>query len=508
MEEWRPMSEQNPFKDMIEFQNTQWYFIDSDKEQKGPILTRLLLHKACKGDIDGMTLVYNNDLHEWKKISDVPHLRNALSKAIEEEDMAEEVVKKSSSHPGVDVSSNEMIFDVHDNEPTPKQRYLEMLDEEMKRNSEAGLNAGVDSKNKDGIGGVGGKRSFLADDGTKYCWDEEEKDWVEGSSGSEAETEENELPTFSADIGESSHKEGLEEIVREDKSNIEGDGEPSAKRRRTRKKKVKKVSGSWVYISGLPMDCTLDEIQQHFTKVGLVAISPVDQLPKIRLYRDSAGAFKGDCRLCYIAQESADMAIEILDGGFIRPSHKISVSSAVFVPSDGGDGFSGSNRPKASRSQVRVAQAAMRQALAWNEDDDSGVSRSRALRIVVLESMFEPSDCQQQGFLEELQEDVEAECGKCGEVEKITVCSQSVLGVVIVKFKTSFAAQGCVKLMDGRFFAGRRIRCHFWDGQTDYRAQRPAAEEQATAEEEERMDAFGDWLEDAELPPELHLRTE
>ena len=36
-------------------------------------------------------------------------------------------------------------------------------------------------------------------------------------------------------------------------------------------------------------------------------------------------------------------------------------------------------------SQVKVAKSAMRQALTWNEDDDMGIGKSKALRIVVIE---------------------------------------------------------------------------------------------------------------------------
>jgi hypothetical protein len=35
--------------------------------------------------------------------------------------------------------------------------------------------------------------------------------------------------------------------------------------------------------------------------------------------------------------------------------------------------------------QVKVAKSAIKQALTWNEDDDIGVSKAAALRIVVLE---------------------------------------------------------------------------------------------------------------------------
>lgn len=82
--------------------------------------------------------------------------------------------------------------------------------------------------------------------------------------------------------------------------------------------------------------------------------------------------------------------------------------------------------------------------------------------------MFDPSDFSDESFSDELETDVATECGKCGQIEKITVFSKHPKGVVIVKFNTSYASQECVKLMDGRFFGGKKLRCYFWDGATDF----------------------------------------
>lgn len=36
------------------------------------------------------------------------------------------------------------------------------------------------------------------------------------------------------------------------------------------------------------------------------------------------------------------------------------------------------------------------------------------------------------------------------------------------QFGTAYAASECVKVFDGRFFGGRKLSCHFWDGVTNY----------------------------------------
>jgi len=44
------------------------------------------------------------------------------------------------------------------------------------------------------------------------------------------------------------------------------------------------------------------------------------------------------------------------------------------------------------------------------------------------------------------------------------------LGIVCVKFKLSSEAEECIRVMDGRYFAGRTVEASFYDGRTDLRA--------------------------------------
>lgn len=248
--------------------------------------------------------------------------------------------------------------------------------------------------------------------------------------------------------------------------------------------------------------------------MGLIAISPIDQQPKIKIYRNSDGSLKGDCSICFNAPESVQMALELLDGGYLRLNTKITVAKAQFQKKEGDDDTGHEVkrvRPALSHAQIKVAQSINKQALAWNEDDDLGVTKKRALKIIVLEGMFSVEEAQSDAFMAELELDIVSECEKCGLIEKITVFSKNVRGVVIVKFSTAFAAQECVRILDGRFFGGRKVKAYFWDGKTDYSV--PLSEEQAAAaeaEEQARLQEFGDWLdnEQEDLPDELKLRVE
>ena len=49
------------------------------------MISRMIMHKWHEGDIDGLTLVYSSLIGEWKKISEVAVLKEAISKVAAEE---------------------------------------------------------------------------------------------------------------------------------------------------------------------------------------------------------------------------------------------------------------------------------------------------------------------------------------------------------------------------------------------------------------------------------------
>lgn len=73
--------------------------------------------------------------------------------------------------------------------------------------------------------------------------------------------------------------------------------------------------------------------------------------------------------------------------------------------------------------------------------------------------------------------------------QQITLFSKHEDGVVVVKFESTGSAATCIDVMNGRFFAGRKLECSFWDG-ADYTYR------ESKDEEKERADKFSSWLEE------------
>jgi hypothetical protein len=56
----------------------QWYFLDQEREQQGPIALEDLAGHLHQGAIDGSTLVWTRSFDEWMALADVPGLEDEL----------------------------------------------------------------------------------------------------------------------------------------------------------------------------------------------------------------------------------------------------------------------------------------------------------------------------------------------------------------------------------------------------------------------------------------------
>ena len=251
------------FKDLVQFQNTRWFYLDHEHNQKGPVLSRYLLHILKEGEIDGMTLVFGGELTEWKPLSEVPQLKIEMQKIVEEE----EALQRLSTQDARDMVFNpDAVFEEGGVGPTGLDR-----EDVIYAPEEAGHH--------------NPKKCFVADDGLRYEWDDEEQNWVL------AENDDDDQPLMDeedADGGDSRYRKRKDvqrgdpdsEIEEADELDDNEYGEEvntsvkesngTSTKEKTKRKKRKKNKGPnlWVYITGLPPNVTVDEIKDHFSKVN------------------------------------------------------------------------------------------------------------------------------------------------------------------------------------------------------------------------------------------------
>lgn len=74
-----------------------------------------------------------------------------------------------------------------------------------------------------------------------------------------------------------------------------------------------------VYVSGLPLDITKEELIPFMAKCGIIKKDPETGEYKVKLYEDEHGRPKGDALIVYFKRESVDLALQLLDEREIRP---------------------------------------------------------------------------------------------------------------------------------------------------------------------------------------------
>ncbi|RDA84439.1 hypothetical protein CP532_2129 [Ophiocordyceps camponoti-leonardi (nom. inval.)] len=321
---------------------------------------------------------------------------------------------------------------------------------------------------------------FIAvrDDGTEFEFDAELKQWIPMEEESDD----------AQDIEGGETRSELEE-------GNKTDSPAPARPRKKPKPPSKPKQNTAVYVTGLPSDATVSEIHEVFSrKGGLIAEEIDSKAPRIKLYKDEEGNFKGDALVVFFKPESVSMAIMLLDDtdfrytahgkGEGRMRVQEADSSYKKVQQDDrkdtephGEGEVG--RPKQSQDRRKVIKKTQKldaKLADWSDEEDDrfaglvAPAKAQVPRTVVLRQMFRIFELEEDpASLLEIKEDIRDECSKMGVVTSVVLYDQEPEGIVTVKFKDPEAAAKCIKVMGGRPFDGRIVDATFATGQESFR---------------------------------------
>ena len=160
------------------------------------------------------------------------------------------------------------------------------------------------------------------------------------------------------------------------------------KKKRYRKNKAKKKwykakINSNIYITGLPKDITVEELEENFAKCGAIRMDPNTGGNKIKIYQNEDGTVKGDALISFERLESVETAIEMLHESNIRPDSKITVENAQFEQK--GEEYKERKRQKIDEVEKKRIQAEKERRFAWNEEQASSVG----LKIIILKHLYD-----------------------------------------------------------------------------------------------------------------------
>jgi len=211
--------------------------------------------------------------------------------------------------------------------------------------------------------------------------------------------------------------------------------------------------------------------------------------PKIRMYRNKDGSFKGDARCCYLKYESLVLAIDILDESDVK-GKTIKVEQAVFEMKGN---FNPALKPKKKKQKKKKKGKGQEKLLDWV---DRPAKRSKFDRIVILKHMFDHKDFERDpALINEIKLDLRGECENFGEVKKVLIFDRNPEGVCSILFTEPEYADKCIEALNGRYYAGRIVSAVVYDGVTNYQVQ------ETEEEMERRLQEWEKFIEDDQNTP-------
>ncbi|KAK9794485.1 putative RRM domain-containing protein [Seiridium cardinale] len=333
----------------------------------------------------------------------------------------------------------------------------------------------------------------VQDDGTEFEFDTQLKRWI-------PTLDEEELAAQRRMYGGSPDDDQADSTENGNKRKRK---EEAAAARKKQKAPPQPRQNTAIYVTGLPFDATVDEVHDVFSrKCGVIAEEIDSGRPRIKMYTDNEGKFKGDALVVFFKPQSVEMAIMLLDDTDFRysasgtPSGKMKVQAAdssykktqheaaenTSGATGGSDAANGAaakavkdrrEREQEKQKIIKRTQKLDAKLADWDDDEPYGAqleTSQRKDKVVVLRHMFTLQELEEDpAALLDIKDDIREECEKLGAVTSVTLYDLEEDGVVSVKFQTPQAAEACIELMDGRAFDGRVVRATFATGGEKYK---------------------------------------
>jgi len=174
------------------------------------------------------------------------------------------------------------------------------------------------------------------DDGSVYFWDKEKNAWF-------PKVDEDFMAKYQMSYGftEASTPPEAEspELQKQLAAVVQKTKEEKEQRRAEAKRKaqepptwfeVDEAHNTAIYVSGLPLDITLKELTELFTKCGLIARDEKGR-DKIKLYKDNNGEPKGDALCTYIKVRTRDVYCFCFRRSLLDISRKLTRAIRIYV---------------------------------------------------------------------------------------------------------------------------------------------------------------------------------
>ncbi|KAL2054570.1 hypothetical protein ABVK25_005318 [Lepraria finkii] len=341
-----------------------------------------------------------------------------------------------------------------------------------------------------------------ADDGQEYEFDDGLKRWVPVLDDALLEQQRAAYAVKGVDESEPAQP------TKKRKKQVYTNGEEEDGGRVTTKKakpapETRERKNTAVYVTSLPDSTTVDEVQRIFSRCGVIAEEIDSGKPRIKLYTDEQGKFKGDALVVFVRGESVELAIQLLDDTEFRLGQgpKMKVAAADFSYKVQKEAPAKGNM-KDKKKIMKKTQKLNNKLADWDDDDPQTIqdTSSRWDKVVILKHMFTLQELEEDpAAILDIKEDIREECSKMGPVTNVVLFDKETDGVASVRYSNAEAADACIKVMNGRHFSGMVVEAYVADGSEKFKKtseKRIAIEDDEGEEEGKRLDQFGEWLEE------------
>ncbi|KAM0178747.1 hypothetical protein ACHAPF_003449 [Botrytis cinerea] len=344
------------------------------------------------------------------------------------------------------------------------------------------------------------KYLLVQDDGTEFEFDDAIKRWIPVLD--EALLEEQQKAYKVSGVDESEPVDAIKRKRKQEYVNGEDEGGRMVKAPKKTKKPLPPRPNTAVYVTGLPSDVTVEEVHEVFSrKCGVIAEEIDSGKPRIKLYTDEKGEFKGDALIVFFKAPSVQMAIMLLDdtdfridGGTSNERIKMRVQAAEAsykkvqqTDADGNEKEKPKTSMKDKQKIIKKTQKLDARLADWSDDEPSALveSSSKWDKVVILKHMFTLKELEEDpAAMLDIKEDIRDECGKLGELTNVVLYDLEKDGVASVRFANAESAKACVKLMNGRKFDGQEVEAYITDGKEQFKKSKKKADDEDHGESE------------------------
>ncbi|CZS95471.1 related to cold sensitive U2 snRNA supressor [Rhynchosporium agropyri] len=347
-----------------------------------------------------------------------------------------------------------------------------------------------DSDDRISFSKLDNKFVLVQPDGTEFEFDNAIKRWIPVVD--EALLEEQQKAYVVAGVDEAEPVDALKRKRKKEYVNGEDEGGRAVKAPKKAKAPLPPRPNTAVYVTGLPHDATVEEVHEVFSrKCGVIAEEIDSGKPRIKLYMDDKGDFKGDALVVFFKAPSVDMAITLLDdtefrfgdrsGGTMRVQAAESSYKKV-QHTDGGDQAVEKKKTSMKDKQkiIKKTQKLDAKLADWGDEEPSSIveTSSRWDKVVILKHMFTLAElAEDSAAILDIKEDIREECSKLGEVTNVVLFDLEEEGIASVRYANAEAAKACVDLMDGRSFAGQKVVAYISDGKEQFKKSKKKIDE-------------------------------